>query len=153
MEIIVGIGESKVSKSGVLKTVGLGSCLGIAIYEMKLRAGALAHAMLPKSNGVKSAKYVDSAIEISIEALENLGGDKRNMVAKIAGGAQIFKHMTLENLMIGERNLEVAKEILKEQGIRIISEDTGGSSGRTLYFFVNDGRLLVKYSNGNELWI
>lgn len=153
MEIIVGIGESKVSKSGVLKTVGLGSCLGIAIYEVKLRAGALAHAMLPKSNGVKSAKYVDSAIEISIEALENLGGDKRNMVAKIAGGAQIFKHMTLENLMIGERNLEVAKEILKEQGIRIISEDTGGTSGRTLYFFVNDGRLLVKYSNGNELWI
>lgn len=153
MEIVVGIGESKVSKTGILKTIGLGSCLGIAIYEMKLKVGALAHAMLPKSNGVKSPKYVDSAVEISIEALESLGGDKRNMVAKIAGGAQIFKHLTLENLRIGDRNLEVAKESLREHKIRIISEDTGGTLGRTLYFFVEDGRLLVRYSNGNEIWI
>lgn len=153
MEIVVGIGEAKISRNGVLKTIGLGSCLGIAIYEMKLKAGALAHAMLPKSNGLKSAKYVDSAIEISVEALENLGGDRRNMVAKIAGGAQIFKHLTLENLKIGDRNLEVARESLKELGIRIISEDTGGNVGRTLYFFVEDGRVLLKYSNGIELWI
>lgn len=153
MEIVVGIGEAKISRAGVLKTIGLGSCLGIAIYEMKLKAGALAHAMLPKSNGLKSAKYVDSAIGISVEALENLGGDRRNMVAKIAGGAQIFKHLTIENLKIGDRNLEVARDSLKELGIRIISEDTGGNVGRTLYFFVEDGRVLVKYSNGIELWI
>lgn len=153
MEIVVGIGEAKVSKTGVLKTVGLGSCVGIAIYELKLKAGALAHAMLPKSNGIKSAKYVDSAVEISVEALKSLGGERRNMVAKIAGGAQIFRHLTLENLKIGERNLEAVRESLKQHGIRVISEDTGGTLGRTLYFYVGDGRLLVRYTDGKELWI
>lgn len=153
MEIIVGIGDVKASKFGVLKTIGLGSCLGIAIYEQKLKAGALAHAMLPRSNGSNNPKFVDSAVSIAIDLLENLGGIKKNMVAKIAGGAQIFKYLTLENLKIGDRNIEVAKDSFREHGIRVVSEDTGGSVGRTLYFFVENGKLLVKYSNGNELWI
>ncbi|MDI9643030.1 MAG: chemotaxis protein CheD [Archaeoglobaceae archaeon] len=153
MEIIVGIGEAKFSKSGILKTIGLGSCLGIAIYESKIKAGALAHAMLPKSNGLKTAKFVDSAVSIAIESLEGISGNRKNMVAKIAGGAQIFKHLTLESLKIGDRNIEVVRDTLREYGVRIVSEDTGGSLGRTLYFFVNDGRLLIRYSNGGELWI
>ncbi|MCS7145009.1 MAG: chemotaxis protein CheD, partial [Archaeoglobaceae archaeon] len=136
MELFVGIGEVKFSKFGILKTVGLGSCLGIAIYESKIKAGALAHAMLPRSNGSKSAKFVDSAISIALELLESAGGNRKSMIAKVAGGAQIFRHLTLENLKIGDRNIEVAKRTLFEYGIRIVSEDTGGNLGRSLYFFV-----------------
>lgn len=149
----MGIGEVKVSKSGILKTIGLGSCLGIAVYETKLRAGALAHAMLPRSNGLKTAKFVDSAVSLAIESLESIGANRKNMIAKIAGGAQIFRHLTLENLRIGDRNIEAAKEKLAEYGIRIVSEDLGGSLGRTLYFFVEDGRVLIRYSDGVEIWI
>uniref|UniRef100_A0A7J2TL87 Probable chemoreceptor glutamine deamidase CheD n=1 Tax=Archaeoglobus fulgidus TaxID=2234 RepID=A0A7J2TL87_ARCFL len=153
MEIIVGIGDVKFSKSGILKTIGLGSCLGIAIYDVKQKIAGLAHAMLPKSNGAKTAKFVDSAVEILVEGITSLGGSRANMVAKVAGGAQIFKHLALENLRIGDKNVEAVKEALRIHGIRLISEDTGGSLGRTIYFYVSDGRMLVKYSNGDELWI
>lgn len=153
MEFVVGIGEVKISRVGILKTIGLGSCVGIAIYDPKMRVGGLAHAMLPKSNGHKTAKYVDSAIEIMIENLSSLGCERKNMVAKFTGGAQIFKHLTLESLRIGDRNIEAVRETLRSYGIRIVSEDVGGSLGRTIYFFVSDGRLLVRYSNGDEIWI
>ncbi|MCS7118476.1 MAG: chemotaxis protein CheD [Archaeoglobaceae archaeon] len=153
MEIIVGIGEVKIARSGVLKTIGLGSCVGIGIYESKLKAAALAHAMLPRSNGSKTAKFVDSAVEIMVESLVALGGDKRNLIAKVAGGAQVFKHLTLENLRIGERNVEAVRETLRDRGIRLVSEDVGGNIGRTVYFFASDGRMLVRYSIGDELWI
>jgi len=153
MEIVVGIGEAKIAASGILKTIGLGSCVGIAIYDVKRKIGGLAHAMLPKSNGVKNAKFVDSAVDILVEDITSMGGSKANMVAKVAGGAQVFKHLSLENLRIGERNVEAVKKALENHRIRIISEDTGGSLGRTVYFYLSDGRMLVKYSNGDGLWI
>ncbi|MEM0202458.1 MAG: chemotaxis protein CheD [Archaeoglobaceae archaeon] len=153
MELVVGIGEAKIASSGVLKTIGLGSCVAIAIYETRLKVAGLAHAMLPRSNGLKTAKFVDSAIEIMLDSLFAIGGDKRNMVAKIAGGAQIFKHLTLENLRIGDRNVEAVRSELRNHGIRIVSEDVGGTLGRTVYLYTSDGRMLVRYSNGEELWI
>ncbi len=155
MEILVGIGEFRVSKAGVLKTIGLGSCIGLAIYDPFIKAGGLAHVMLPRSpNGTaRSAKYADHAVEMMVEALERLGCERDRMVAKIAGGAQIFKHMTLDSLRIGDRNVEAVKETLSKSGIRIVAEDVGGKVGRSIYFYVDSGRMLVKYSNGGELWI
>lgn len=154
-EILVSIGEFRVAKGAVLKTIGLGSCVGIALYDPKLKLGGLAHVMLPQSNnGTKrSAKYADQAIEMMTEAMERLGSDRKRIVAKMAGGAQIFKHMTMDILRIGDRNAEAIRTILKDYGIRIVSEDLGGDEGRTVYFFTNDGRMLVKYSRGGELWI
>ncbi len=154
-EILVGVGEFRVAKGAVLKTVGLGSCIGIALYDPVIKVGSLAHVMLPQSsNGTKrSAKYADHAVEMMIEAMERLGGDRNRIIAKMAGGAQIFKHMTMDMLRIGDRNAEAIKSILKDYGIRIVSEDIGGSEGRTVYFFTSDGRMLIKYSRGGELWI
>ncbi|AIG97917.1 Chemotaxis protein, stimulates methylation of MCP protein [Archaeoglobus fulgidus DSM 8774] len=154
-EILVGIGEFRVAKGAVLKTIGLGSCVGIALYDPKLKLGGLAHVMLPQSNnGTKrSANYADQAIEMMTEAMERLGSDRKRIVAKMAGGAQIFKHMTMDMLRIGDRNAEAIRTILRDYGIRIVSEDLGGDEGRTVYFFTNDGRMLVKYSRGGELWI
>ncbi len=154
-EMIVGIGEFRVAKGNfVLKTIGLGSCVGLAIYDPLKKVGGLAHVVLPRSNGtVRSAKYADQAVGMMIEAMERLGAKKGNLIAKMAGGAQIFKHMTHDNLRIGERNIEVIREQLSDFGIKLISEDTGGTTGRSLYFYVIDGRLLVKYSNGVTIWI
>jgi len=155
-EYLVGIGEFRVAKgSAVLKTIGLGSCLGLALYDPLEKIGGLAHVMLPKShNGtIRSAKYADHAVEMMLEAMERMGSKRRNVVAKIAGGAQIFRHMTMDFLKIGERNVEIVKSLLKEHNIRILSEDIGGTLGRSVYFFVNNGKMLVKYSNGAELWI
>lgn len=154
-EMLVSIGEFRVAQGAVLKIIGLGSCVGIALFDPELRIGGLAHVMLPNSNnGIKkSAKYADHAVEMMIEAMERLGSDRKRIFAKIAGGAQIFKHMTLDMLRIGDRNVESARAILRDCGIRVVSEDVGGGQGRTVYFYTTDGRMLIRYSRGGELWI
>ncbi len=154
-EILVGIGEFRVAKGAVLKTIGLGSCIGIALYDPLVKVGGLAHVMLPRSsNGTKrSAKYADHAVEMMLEAMERVGVDRDRVVAKMAGGAQIFKHMTMDILKIGDRNVEAIKSVLDDFGVRLVAQDVGGNQGRTVYFFTDDGRMLVKYSKGGELWI
>ncbi len=154
-EILVGIGEFRVAKGAVLKTIGLGSCIGIALYDPIVKVGGLAHVMLPRSsNGTKrSAKYADHAVEMMLEAMERVGVDRERVVAKMAGGAQIFKHMTMDILKIGDRNVEAIKSVLDDFGVRLVAQDVGGNQGRTVYFFTDDGRMLVKYSKGGELWI
>ncbi len=154
-EILVGIGEFRVAKGQVLKTIGLGSCVALALYDPSQRIGGLAHVMLPRSNNgtVRSAKYADQAIEMMLERMEMLGSDRSRVIAKIAGGAQVFKHMTMDVLRIGDRNVEAIRQTLRDFGIRLVSEDVGGNQGRTVYFFTTDGRMLVKYSGGGELWI
>lgn len=156
MEIVVGIGEYKVARGNVvLKTIGLGSCVGLALYEPSKSLGALAHIMLPKSpNGSeKNPKYADHAVELMINSLELKGADRRKMVAKITGGAQIFKHITIDSFKIGERNVETVRSILKDYGIKIVSEDTGGNAGRTVFFYVGNGKMAIKYSTGDVKWI
>ncbi len=154
-EILVGIGEFRVAKGAILKTIGLGSCVALALYDPSQRIGGLAHVMLPKSNNgtVRSAKYADQAVEMMLERMEMLGSDRSRVIAKIAGGAQVFKHMTMDVLKIGDRNVEAIRQTLRDFGIRLVSEDVGGNQGRTVYFFTTDGRMLVKYSGGGELWI
>jgi chemotaxis protein CheD len=88
-----------------------------------------------------------------IEAMERLGGKRDRVIAKMAGGAQLFKHMTMDMLRIGYRNVEAISSILDDFGIRLVSKDIGGDQGRTVYFFTSDGRMLVRYSRGGELWI
>ncbi len=155
-EYLIGIGEFKVAKGlAVLKTIGLGSCVGLALYDPKRKIGGLAHVMLPRShNGtVRSAKYADHAVEMMLDAMKRLGSRREDVIAKIAGGAQIFKHMTMDMLKIGDRNIEAIKSVLRDFEIRLVSEDVGGTQGRSVYFFTQDGKMLIKYSNGVELWI
>lgn len=84
---------------------------------------------------------------------ESIGAEISKEYAKIAGGAQIFKHMTMDMLRIGDRNVESVRAVLRDSGIRIVSEDVGGEQGRTVYFYTTDGRMLIRYSRGGELWI
>lgn len=151
MKIVkVGMADLKVVKApGILTTLGLGSCVGIALYDNKNKIAGLSHAMLPFSNdvvnSVNKAKFVDSGIEMLIANMIRLGASKTNLVAKLAGGAQMFSFSANNNILkIGERNVLAAREKLKELGIRIISEDVGGNYGRTIQLNSEDGSLLVK---------
>jgi chemotaxis protein CheD len=152
-EITVGIGEYKVESNAILKTIGLGSCIGLAIYSPVKKVGGLAHVMLPSGSNNGNAKYANAAVRLLVEELEKMGAFRFKLIAKIAGGAQIFKQMNMNILKIGDRNIESVRENLSKFGIKIISEDIGGHLGRSVYFDTTTGAMRVRYSNGEELWI
>lgn len=151
-EILVGIGEYKVGM-GILKTIGLGSCVGVTLYDPYKKLGGLSHIMLPGNSTNGNTKYADVAIGKMLEEMIDLGAKKGRIVAKMAGGAQIFKHMTLDLLKIGERNISSVEDKLKREGIKVIARDVGGAIGRSIFFNTADGKVLVKYSNGEERWL
>lgn len=145
----VGMADLKVIKApGILTTLGLGSCVGIALYDKINKVAGLAHAMLPSSteisNNQNKAKFVDTGIDMLIEKMLAEGANKYNIVAKIAGGAQMFSFSNNSILNIGERNVLATRKKLKDLGIRIVSEDTGGNYGRTILLNSEDGSLTVK---------
>lgn len=151
MKVIkVGMADLAVSKSPcIITTLGLGSCVGIVLYDRLNKIGGLAHIMLPSSLDIKNnsnkAKFADTAIEILIDKMIKLGANKNNIVAKLAGGAQMFKFNSQnEMLRIGDRNVKASKMKLKEYGIPIVAEDTGGNYGRTIELNCEDGSLMVK---------
>ena len=148
--IKVGMADLNAAKSpAVLITYGLGSCVGVTLYDEKVKVGGLAHIMLPDSKAAKEvgnpAKFADTAIPILIEKMEKLGASKSRMVAKIAGGAQMFTFSKQDpKKSIGQRNAEAVREKLKDEGIPIVVDETGGNFGRTIILHTDTGVLEIK---------
>jgi len=153
-EIIVKIADLAVSKEAVVITThGLGSCLAIVLYDAQAKTGGLAHVMLPSPELVKNqtnpAKFPISAIEMMITEIERLGGSRRRLVAKLAGGARMFGALLntskgVGTANIGQRNTQEAKAELERLGIPIVAEDTGADYGRSIEFVVSSGTVLVR---------
>lgn len=148
--IKVGMADLKVTNSPhVLSTLGLGSCIGICLYDPASKVSGLAHIMLPSSKSIRNnentAKFADTAIVKMIDDMVKIGANKRRLVAKIAGGAQMFSFSSSNDTMkIGLRNAEAVRETLKELGIPVKADDTGGNYGRTIEFYSETGVLLIK---------
>ncbi|MDF2607708.1 MAG: chemotaxis protein CheD [Bacillales bacterium] len=155
VEVIkVGIAELDVVKTpNSIRTSGLGSCVGVVIYDELQKIGGLAHVMLPDSSLAKggiinSSKFADTAVVDLYNRLIHIGGRQSVFKAKIAGGAQMFNFTTANEMMrIGPRNVEAVKEMLKKLKVPIIAEDVGGNSGRTIEFFPNTTILTVRTVN------
>ena len=128
-----------------LITIGLGSCVGVTLYDKYKKIGGMVHIMLPENRkGLKPAKYADTGIPLLIEEMKNLGARKKHLKAKIAGGAKMFTVTSKDSsLNVGERNVIKVKEILKDLGISLLGEDTGANYGRTMKFFTDDGRVII----------
>ncbi|WP_026476026.1 chemotaxis protein CheD [Alkaliphilus transvaalensis] len=149
--IKVGMADLKVVKEpDALTTLGLGSCVGIAIYDNLKKIAGLAHIMLPDStlikNNANKAKFADTAIEIMIDEMIKQGASMSRMTAKITGGSQMFSfgNGSSDLMKIGYRNTVATKEILGKLNIPILAEDTGGNHGRTIEFYSVNGDLQVK---------
>jgi chemotaxis protein CheD len=132
-----------------ITTLGLGSCVGIALYDRGRKITGLAHIMLPSSqqarNNMNIAKFADTAVVKLVEDMVKLGAVKTQIVAKLAGGAQMFSFSEASEVMrIGARNIAASKEILEELRIPILAEDTGGNYGRTIEINSDDGMLTIK---------
>lgn len=152
-EIIkVGMADLKtcVPPNGVT-TLGLGSCVGVALRDTSNKIGGLAHVMLPDSSAIRNgnlniAKFADTGIVELVQQMEKLGAKRSRMVAKIAGGATMFSFQGGSSSMgqVGQRNVEATKKKLGELRIPIIAEDTGANYGRTVIFYPETGDFHIR---------
>jgi len=148
--VVVGMADLKIVRAPqVLTTIGLGSCVGIALYDPVTKIAGLAHIMLPESAASQSntnpAKFADTATKKMLDEMVRMGAKKGYVNAKIAGGAQMFNFTsTNENLRVGDRNTEAAKRILQSLRIPLIAEETGSTFGRTMELYSEDGRVAIK---------
>jgi chemotaxis protein CheD len=170
----VNMGEYAVSKGPCLMaTWSLGSCLAVILYDYRTKVGGLLHAMLPScaGKGENSApgdgpnsilsstadadavvgtsaggKYVDTGVSEMILAMKKLGSRMDGTIGALIGGSTV---LNMGNLSVGERNVKVARELLRSMNILIIKEDVGGSRGRSVLFDLEKGEVTVEYSKLN----
>ncbi|PLV58381.1 chemoreceptor glutamine deamidase/glutamate methylesterase CheD [Thermotoga sp. KOL6] len=150
MKKVIGIGEYAVMRNpGVIVTLGLGSCVAVCMRDPVVGVGGMAHVMLPDSGGRmdKPGKYADTAVKILVEELEKMGAKRNRLEAKIAGGASMFDSKSMN---IGQRNVEAVKKHLKNFGIKLLAEDTGGNRARSVEYNISTGKLLVRKVGGGE---
>ncbi len=149
----VGIADLKTCASpDCVMTLGLGSCVGIAIRDPMKKIGGLVHIMLPDSKTITTgqhsiAKFADSGIEELVRQLELKGARRVRMVAKIAGGATMFSFQGGSGVsvaQVGERNVEASVAKLRELKIPIVAQDTGANYGRTVFFYPETGAFHVR---------
>ena len=155
-KLVVGIADMKMARQdGMLITYALGSCIGICLYDPLIRLAALVHIMLPLNmeTGRKSPlKYADTGICETLRQMEAQGAARSRIVAKIAGGARMFDVAGGGDLgNIGQRNIESTHMVLRREGIRLLREDVGGSTARTLLFDALNGQACVRSYGKPEL--
>jgi chemotaxis protein CheD len=153
--IVVGMADLKVAKHpDTLTTLGLGSCVGICLYDSINKIGGLAHVMLPSYKGFEGQtimKFADSAIVELLNQMTRKGASRSGLVAKIAGGAHMFgKTSNNDMLKIGERNAAASLAILSQLRIPVKANDTGGTHGRTIILDLNDGSLKIRTVGAGE---
>lgn len=150
----VGIAQMDVVKSPLtIRTSGLGSCVGVVIYDPSKSIAGLIHIMLPSSTLAKAgqvniAKFADTGIPALVEELKKAGASMLRLKAKLAGGAQMFQFTTSKDTMrIGPRNVGAVLEQLRKLSIPVLAQDTGGNSGRTIEFNPQTGLLNIRTVN------
>ena len=157
-EWAVGIAEIKTARSpDRLTAYGLGSCVGISLYDRRNKVGGLAHVMLPSSllhpQISVPGKYADTAIEKLLKALLEEGADLTALEAKLVGGSNMFASIIPQAVPIGMRNVSASRDKLLEKGIPVLAEEVGGNQGRTVFFSLLDGRMEIRKLNKPIQWI
>ena len=150
VEIKVGMADLNVCVSpDRITTLGLGSCVGIAVRDPVTKIGGLAHIMLPDSTTIRNnsniPKFADTGIEELVRQVTRKGANRSRLVAKIAGGAQMFGfNSNSERVRVGERNVQATKKKLAQMRIPILAEDTGKNFGRTVIFYPETGDFVIR---------
>lgn len=149
-EIRVGIADLNVADApNKLITVGLGSCIGITLYDKVKKNGGLLHIMLPDSTQFSSVtnpyKFADLGVPILLNKILQKGSKKNDIIAKMAGGASMFNFSDSSvNMDIGKRNSAAVRIALKKLDIPLLREDVGGNKGRTIILDTESGNILIR---------
>ncbi len=148
-EIRVKVADYAVSQGDViLSSVGLGSCIAIALYDARTGVGGLAHILVPSPTLSRDtsnpAKFPSTAVPLLVEEMRRRGASQ-SITAKIAGGASMFASLIPSGgINMGERNAIATRQALTDAGLPLLAEDCGGEHGRSVYFHLGDGRLEIR---------
>ena len=146
----IGIAELKLAQApDRISTLGLGSCVGLILFDPISKHAGMVHIMLPSAPKdipvTNAAKFADTAIPELIRQMMRVGGLRGRLTAKLAGGAHMFNTSYNTDVMnVGDRNMQMCKKILSEHGIAIAAEETGGSCGRSIEFCCETCMLQVR---------
>lgn len=140
----------------LLTCVGLGSCVGVTMYDPIAKVGGMAHMVLPDSTAARAttvgAKFVDIAVPLLLGALEQAGAQTRRLRIYLAGGAQVLQTTGSGGAAhIGDRNAEAARTRIAALGLSVAGEHLGGSRGRTMRLAISTGRVTVAVSGEQEV--
>ncbi|OGF48891.1 MAG: hypothetical protein A2044_03270 [Candidatus Firestonebacteria bacterium GWA2_43_8] len=159
MQIVVDVADMKLSKSksDVIITYSLGSCLGLVAYDQVNCIGGILHSMLPVAKDKSEAdtnpyKFVDTGVTYFFNKLFEAGAEKRNLVVKAAGCSNIINQGTVDMFNIGERNYLILRKILWKNDIFIASEEVGGNIPRTVQLEIMTGKVSIKNA-GTERYL
>jgi chemotaxis protein CheD len=147
----IHVGQIHVDTAPNAISTVLGSCVAVCLYDIKSGIGGMNHYLLPfwNGNGLQTPKFGNISIPKLIKMMIEHGSDINMIEAKIFGGASI--NIGSDNMMIGQKNILVAREILQEHNIAIVAEDIGGKYGRKIQFNLERGKVLLKYTAKSTL--
>lgn len=144
-------GEVFLSDKPTVVTTVLGSCVSVTMFAERLRVGAICHALLPEGSVDEAFRYVDGSIYYMLAQLKTLGISRRELEVKMFGGADMLTINGNASVKVGSRNIQVAKEVLKAEGLTLVKEDVGGVVGRKILFHSHTGDVWLKRLNRSEL--
>ncbi|OQY60450.1 MAG: chemotaxis protein CheD [Desulfobacteraceae bacterium 4572_88] len=148
-EKIVGIhiGEYHASRHSAIIQTLVGSCVAVCLFDPVNHVGGMNHILLPGGADMRrfdsSARYGINAMELLINRIMNLEGNRHRLVAKIFGGAHLLPAISEEN-GVGKKNIAFVLEFLRNESIRIISRDLAGHASRRLFFLTDTGEVFLK---------
>jgi chemotaxis protein CheD len=155
-EIVVRVADLNIATGQqVLVTYGLGSCVAILLFEPQHRIAAMAHIMLPSLSlarrGDRPGKTPHTAVPALIEAMVDLGAERKKINSRLVGGASLFASLTPPgSIQMGERNVVSCREVLNREGIPLVAEQVGGESGRSVWLYASDGRAIIRSASQSE---
>lgn len=144
---LVGIGQMAFAKApNQLCCLGLGSCVAVFLYDSEMKFGGVVHCLLPRAPTPSDSptKYADTGVRRLFKEIVARGCRRERLVAKIIGGAQMFPNLEYHTHDIGADNCKTVKMVLAELGVKIVAEDTKGVRGRSAFFDMNEGIVVVK---------
>jgi chemotaxis protein CheD len=156
MELMVRMGELKISDTpgDVLVSLGLGSCIGLALIDRRAGAAGLAHIVLPETTGSPAPealhKFADHAVPALFDGMRERGASRVFMEAVLVGGASMFAATGTRAMEVGLRNAEAVCSLVAARRVPVVAEAVGGSRGRTIRVDVASGDVTVREAGGSD---
>lgn len=146
-QVSIGIGEYFASNQDIVIHTVLGSCVAVCLYDPEKKIGGMNHILMPSNPDINhydaSARYGINAMELLINAIMRLGGNRKKMVAKTFGGANLLMAVSQEKA-VGARNIEFVVNFLRAEKIKILGRDFGGHDSRKIFFHIGTGEVFLK---------